>query len=239
MKYKRGNLAIVMLAGLIILMSTACLLNLSISDKAAVKQQYERMENRYIAESGVDVAIGFFENYIANQIYSLEYVKTDTGYILDDRFSPYLIDDIRLAENSDSVNIAIVENEANAYMSNIGFIDFKRDNGISIDINTFSQKDNFKISRLCIDNGFAESNTAGGSASFSVSSRINPIYLTVKVRYKSGEVICNVRLENIVVKRQQFKPLYNVGDSGNVQVRTDTSNIKIIYDNYQNYRYEG
>lgn len=238
MKYKPANIAVILLASLIILMTTISLFAITISDKYMMKTQTERFENRYIAESGIDIAVGFFENYIANQTYSLEYVKTDTGYVLDDDFSPYLPEDIRLSENGDSVSIDIVNHETNSYMANIGFLEFKRSAGINLSVNTFNAKENFKISRLCIDDGFVESNSTGNSSLFSVSSRINPIYLTVRCQYKGGEVLCNVKMENILIKRQPFKQLDYIGESANIQVQIDTSNIKITYENYQNYKYD-
>lgn len=237
MRKKRGNMNVVLLVSLVVLLSGAAIISMAVSSKFNSKAAYERIDNRYIAESGIDLAVGLFQSYITNQQFILTYTKNGDGsYSVVDELSPYLLDDIRLSDNKESVPVELVESESNNYLSSIGYLDFKRENGVELYVNIFSNKDNFKLSRMCIEPDFLISRHTEDSNLFTVKSKINPVYLTVKSKYKGGEVLCNVVVENLYVTRQPFHSIQTPGDLANVDVRIDTSQAAVKYENYQNYK---
>lgn len=236
MTRKKAGIHIVLLVGLVTVCAGAAILSIGISGKYHAKENYERMENRYIAESGVELALGLFLNYLDNQDYVMQYQRNeDGGYEITDAYAPYLIDDIRQLEDADSIPIRLVETDSCDYLSSVGYLDFKRGSGISFELNTFSQKENFKLSRLCIDPGFVVSRIAESNE---VKSRMNPIYADVKVQYKGGEVTCKIRISGILAQRSPFYAI-SIGEAGSVSAKLDTSKVKADYINFQNYRRTG
>lgn len=229
---KRASISFVLLVSLVILCGGAAIFNITIASRYNAKTEYERIENRYIAESGVDLAIGLFINYLSNQDYVLAYTQNEDGsFNVFDEYSPYLLDEIKASENSDTVPINLVATESADYLSSIGYLDFKRDNGIELSVNTYGQRDNFKLSRLCIEPGFLVSK---GSEITTVKSKINPIHIAVKSKYKGGEVLCNLQITDLYMTRQPFRST-GTGRVSSISVGIDTTKVKLIYDNYQNY----
>lgn len=232
---KKASISFVLLVSLVILCGGAAIFNIAMASRYRAKTEYERIENRYIAESGIDLAVGLFISYLSNQDYVLAYSQNGDGncQVLDE-YSPYLLDEIKMAENSDSVSIDLIATESADYLSGIGYLDFKRGNGIELFISTYEQKDSFKLSRLCIEPdlliGRHDEETI-------VKSKINPIYLTVKSTYKGGEILCNVQISDLYIIRQSFKE--SADEISNVSAGIDTSYAKIIYENYQNYGRSG
>ena len=236
---QKGNISIVLLCGLIVMLTGAAITMQAVNSKYEARTSYERIENRYIAESGIDMAAGLFQNYLSNQKYILTYTKNEDGSCsLIDAYSPFLIDEIKESDNTDIVSIDLVSTESADYLSSIGFLDFIRGSGIEVSINTFHQKENFKLSRLCVEPNFIVSASYENTSIFHVKSKINPIYLTLKSRYKGGEVLCNVEISNIYVVREPFKEI-NVGEIASVEAHIDIINAKVNYENYQNYRVKG
>lgn len=230
---KKAGIHIVLLTALVTICGGAVILSISLSGKYQAKEDYERIANRYIAESGADLAMGLFLNYLDNHDYAVQYQRNEDGsYEITDAYAPYLIDDIRFLENADNIPIRLVETEACDYLSSIGYIDFKRGKGISFLLNTFAEKDNFKLSQLSIDPGFVVSRSVESNE---VESRINPLYADITVRYKGGEVICKVKFSDIAVRRSPFYPL-SIGEFGSISAKLDTSKVKVDYINFQNYR---
>jgi hypothetical protein len=234
MKFRQANISIVLLISLVVILSGATIVVLGINSKYNAKVSYERIENRYIAESGIDLSVGLFLNYLSNQDFVLSYTKNEDGsYSVIDDYSPYLLPEISFMENRDNVALNLIENESKAYLVSIGFLDFMRDNGIEVSINTFNNKDNFKLSRMCIAHDFLISNDLG--AGNACQSKINPIFLTVKSKYKGGEVLCNVEIANINVVRDPFEEI-EIGEQASIKAHIDINSHKISYNNYQNYR---
>jgi hypothetical protein len=164
----------------------------------------------------------------------LSYTKNEDGsYAVIDDYSPYLLPEIRLSENRDNISLDLIENESTAYLVSIGFLDFLRDNGIEVSINTFNNKENFKLSRMCIEHDFLISKDMG--ASTVCQSKINPIFLTVKSKYKGGEVLCNAEIANLNIVRDPFEEI-EIGEQASVKAHIDINSHKISYNNYQNYR---
>jgi hypothetical protein len=234
MKFRQANISIVLLISLVVILSGATIVVLGINSKYNAKVSYERIENRYIAESGIDLSVGLFLNYLSSQDFVLSYTKNEDGsYSVIDDYSPYLLPEIKLSENKDSITLDLIKNESKAYLVSIGFLDFMRDNGVEVSINTFNNKDSFKLSRMCIEHEFLISNDLGvGNA---CQSKINPIFLTVKSKYKGGEVLCNVEIANINVVRDPFEEI-EIGEQASVKAHIDINYHKILYNNYQNYR---
>jgi hypothetical protein len=234
MKFRQANISIVLLISLVVILSGATIVVLGINCKYNAKVSYERIENRYIAESGIDLSVGLFLNYLSNQDFVLSYTKNEDGsYSVIDDYSPYLLPEIRLSENRDNIALDLIENESTDYLVSIGFLDFLRDNGIEVSINTFNNKDNFKLSRMCIEYDFLVNNDLGSGTD--CQSKINSIYLTIKSKYKGGEVLCNVEIANLNIIRDPFEEI-EIGEQASVKARIDINSRKVSYNNYQNYR---
>lgn len=232
---KKASISFVLMVSLVILCGGAAIFNIAAVSRYRAKTEYERIENRYIAESGIELAIGLFMNYLSNQDYVLAYSQNSDGSVqVLDEYSPYLLDEIKMAENSDDVLIDLVSTESADYLSGIGYLDFKRGNGIELSISIYEQKDSFKLSRLCIEPYFL---IGRDNEVATVKSRINPIHLTVKSTYKGGEVLCNVQISDLYISRQPFKA--SADELSSVPAGIDTSYAKIIYENYQNYGRSG
>ncbi|GEM_PF-3821448 len=92
---KQANISFVLLVASLAVLSGAALLGVCVSSRYNTKTEYERLNNRYIAESGVDTAIGLFINYLENQDYVLAYTQLGDGsYIAQDQYAPYLLPEI-------------------------------------------------------------------------------------------------------------------------------------------------
>lgn len=229
---KKASISFVLLVSLVVLCGGAAIFSIVTASRYNAKTEYERMENRYIAESGIYLAVGLFINYLSNQDYVLAYSQNEDGsFHVIDEYSPYLLDEIKASENSDSVSIDLVATESADYLSGIGYLDFKRENGIELSVSTYGQKDSFKLSRICIEPYFLISRKEEASP---VKSKINPIYLTVRSKYKGGEVLCNVVISDLYISRQPFRSV-TAGRTSSVSAGIDTTRVKVVYDNYQNY----
>lgn len=232
MKKKRANISFVLLVSLVVLFAGAAILAIASNGKYNSKSEYKRLENRYIAESGIDLAAGLFVNYLDNQDYVLPYTKNADGSVsITDEYTPYLIDEIRTQADTDSVKLDLIDTETADYLASIGYLDFKRGKGIEVLINIFGLSERFKLSQICTEPDFLLDQNREGNK----RSKIRPIYLTVKSTYKGGEVISNIIIENIYAVRKPYLDL-QAGETGSVSAWLDTSAASIIYDNYQNYR---
>lgn len=236
MKRKKGNINIVLLIALVAVLGSSVITGLAVKGKYDSKAAYSRIKNRYIAESGIDLSVGLFLNYLANQEFILTYTKNEDGsYSLSDAYSPYLLYEIRESDSIDAIPISAISAECNSYLSSIGYLDFSRNNGVEIYLSTFYNKDNFKLSRLCISPNFVLERTSTGNES---QSLINPMYLNIKSSYKGGEVMCNTEISNIYVVRDAFGEI-EVGEMANVTAYIDVTACVVQYQNFQNYRRVG
>lgn len=229
---KKASISFVLLVSLVILCGGAAIFNIATASRYNARTEYERTANRYIAESGIDLAGGLFLNYLSNQDYVLAYAQNDDGsFNVVDEYSPYILDEIKASENSDAVSINLIATESVDYLSSIGYLDFKRGNGIELSVSTYNQKDSFKLSRLCIEPNFLISK---GNETATVKSKINPIHVTIKSTYKGGEVLCNMQITDLYIIRRPFRST-DTGRMASVSAGIDTTNAKMVYDNYQNY----
>ena len=226
---KKGNIAFSILIVLFVMCIGAVVISLAASSRDNARVQYERLSNRYIAESGVDMSVGLLVNYIGNRELTATYKADEDGkcYMVED-YMPYLLDEI---ENSDDENVGIdiVASETRDYLSSIGYVDYKKDGSLTLSIDV-TDKENFKISNLCIEPDFV---TDTGSDK-DRKSKLRPIFVTVKTNYPNGNVLCNVKLSDIYAKREAFEEL-NENEIGNCKIELDVNEIKIEYINYQNY----
>lgn len=178
------------------------------------------------------MAVGLFLRYLDNQDYALSYQNTGGTYSATDAYAPYLLHEIQKSENTDSVSLSLVERETNDYLSSIGFLDFSRYGGVEVALRTMNDMHSFKLSRLCIDPGFVVGNSGETDE---VRSRMNPIYITVKSKYKGGEVLCDVQISGIYAIRKPFAEI-SPGETASVEAWIDASQAKAEYQSYQNYR---
>ena len=229
---KKGSISLVLLISLVVLLSGAAVATLAANEKYRAKEAYARIENRYIAESGIDMALGLFLRYLDHQEYAVAYQNTGGSYAITDAHAPYLIHEIQESENTDNVSLDLVARETNDYLSSIGFLDFSRSGGVEVALRTMDDMQRFKLSRLCIDPGFI----VGGSGEPSeVRSKINPIYVTIKSKYKGGEVLCTIQISDIYVVRKPFAAV-SLGEPASVEAWIDASDAKTEYQSYQNYK---
>ena len=135
-------------------------------------------------------------------------------------------------EDEDDVLIDIVSSEARDYLKSIGYFDFKKSDSIRVYVSTNGDKENLKLTNLCSTPDFLVS--YGNDTGKSNKSLLNPIFVTVKTDYPGGNILCNVKLSNIYIKRGEFEET-QPGEMGNVTAFLDTSEIKTEYINYQNY----
>ena len=234
---KRGNISFVAFAALIVVCCGAALLTVASGSKYNAKKEYQRMEERYIAESGIDTATGLFLSYLSNRDLVLAYTKSEDGVLsVIDEFVPYLADEIKYSDDED-VQIKIVENEARDYLAGIGFLDYIRDESIQLCINTFGNKEGLKLSEMCTEYDFLLS-LPGDDNDENRRSRLKPIYLTVKSKYLGGEVTASIKISNLYAEREAF-PDIGEGETGSVIAFIDTDNAEIEFENYQNYRSVG
>ena len=229
---KKANIGFTVLIALIIVCCGAAVLSIAGNSKYNAKTEYQRIEDRYIAESGVDLSVSLFLNYLSNKDLVLAYTKNeDGGYGVIDDYSPYLLEEIRMSEETDIVPINIIENESKDYLAGVGFLDYINNGTIEFSINTFGDKESFKLSRMCTEYDFLLS-LSGDDAE--KRSMLKPVFLTVKTKYRGGEVMANIKISNLYAVRVPFDETED--DIASVKAYIDASNAIIEYENYQNYR---
>lgn len=229
---KKANIGFTVLIALIIVCCGAAVLSIAGNSKYNAKTEYQRIEDRYIAESGVDLSVSLFLNYLSNKDLVLAYTKNeDGGYGVIDDYSPYLLEEIRTSEEKDIVPINIIENESKDYLAGVGFLDYINNGTIEFGVNTFGDKESFKLSRMCTEYDFLLS-LSGDDAE--KRSMLKPVFLTVKTKYRGGEVMANIKISNLYAVRVPFDETED--DIASVKAYIDTSNAIIEYENYQNYR---
>lgn len=229
---KKANIGFTVLIALIIVCCGAAVLSIAGNSKYNAKTEYQRIEDRYIAESGVDLSVSLFLNYLSNKDLVLAYTKNeDGGYGVIDDYSPYLLEEIRTSEETDIVPINIIENESKDYLAGVGFLDYINNGTIEFGVNTFGDKESFKLSRMCTEYDFLLS-LSGDDAE--KRSMLKPVFLTVKTKYRGGEVMANIKISNLYAVRVPFDETED--DIASVKAYIDVSNAIIEYENYQNYR---
>jgi hypothetical protein len=232
---KKGNLTFVALVSLLAICCGAAILNLSANSKYNAKTDYERIQARYIAESGVDMATGLFINYLSNQEYALMYTKNENDdYTVIDRYSPYLLNEIR-DTTEDYIKLELLENECKDYLAAVGFLDFMNKNSIEIKLTTFGDVNRLKLTQMCTQPDFLLETLKTESISENRKSKMNPIFLNISAKYKGGEVTANVKISNLYAVRRPFIPVEN-NEKGSVEAWIDTDSAIIEFENYQNYR---
>ena len=230
MNKKKGSIAISVFTALLVICAGAIILNICAASKYNAKSEYEKIKNRYIAESASDTSVSLLLNYIENREMVLEYEKhSDGSFSVISEYSPYLLDEIKSAI-TDEVEISLVSTETKNYLLSAGCIDFMReDSELSIKVKTFGDKEKFRISEMCIDPDFllSASQEAPGTEK---RSKLHPIYITVRSKYNSGEVKSSIVIDNLYAVRGAFKE-----SESNCPCRIDASSAIIKYENYQNY----
>ena len=230
---KKASLGFTMLIALIVVCCGAAVLSVAGNSKYNAKTEYQRIEDRYTAESGVDLAVGLFLNYLSNRDLVLAYTKNeDGGFSVLDDYSPYLLNEIRLSEDEDIVPIELIENESKDYLAGIGFLDYINNGTIRIGVNTFGDKDSFKLSRMCTEYDFLLSLSGDETER---KSKLKPVFLTVNAKYRGGEVMANIKLSNLYAVRKAFSDTED-GEIASVRAYIDITDAIIEYENYQNYR---
>lgn len=229
---KKANIGFTVLIALIIVCCGAAVLSIAGNSKYNAKTEYQRIEDRYIAESGVDLSVSLFLNYLSNKDLVLAYTQNeDGGYGVIDDYSPYLLEEVRTSEETDIVPINIIENESKDYLAGVGFLDYINNGTIEFGVNTFGDKESFKLSRMCTEYDFLLS-LSGDDAE--KRSMLKPVFLTVKTKYRGGEVMANIKISNLYAVRVPFDETED--DIASVKAYIDVSNAIIEYENYQNYR---
>ena len=231
---KKANLSFTVLITLLVICCGAALLTVVGNSKYNAKSEYEKVETRYITESGIDMSVGLFLNYLSNRDLALTYTKKEGGgYSVISDYSPYLLDEIRTSMGMDIVRVGIIENECKDYLASVGFLDFLNEGSIEVAVYIYGDKESFKITQMCTQPEFllSKDEETGGNK----KSRINPIFLTVRAKYRGGEIIADVKISEIYAVRTAFSDV-EIGEMGSVPAWIDTSSAKIEYENYQNYR---
>lgn len=228
---KKANISFAVFTALLVICCGAALINVSMSSKYNSKTEYQRTKNRYIAECGIDTAVGLFINYLDNRDMEVSYLKNEDGcFTVNDAFSPYVLDEIK-DKDTDSVSIDIVAKETRNYLISIGYLGYSKFGDVELKVNTFSQNDKFKLSSMCIEPDFLISKTLETEEQ---KSMLKPIYLTVTSTYNNGTVVCNVKISGLYAVRNPY-PNIDVDEMGSVSAHIDTRNVKIEYESYQNY----
>ena len=229
---KKASIGFTVIIALIIVCCGAAVLSIASGSKYNAKTEYQKIEDRYISESGVDLSVGLFLNYLENKDLVLAYTKNeDGGYGVIDDYSPYLLEEIRTSEDVDVVPIPIVENESKDYLAGVGFLDYINNGTIEFGINTYGDKESFKLSRMCTEYDFLLSVSDDGTEK---RSKLKPVFITVKTKYRGGEVMANVKISNLYAVRVPFDETEE--DIASIHAYIDTIEAKIEYENYQNYR---
>lgn len=76
---KKANIGFTVLIALIIVCCGAAVLSIAGNSKYNAKTEYQRIEDRYIAESGVDLSVSLFLNYLSNKDLVLAYTQNEDG----------------------------------------------------------------------------------------------------------------------------------------------------------------
>ena len=226
MMKKKGNITFAAFLVLIVVCCGGVLLNVAANSRYNTKTEYVRLKNRYLAEGGIDTAVGLFINYLENRDLEISYKMTEDGYEVDDNLMPYLLDELKDTDD-ENVLIALVSNEATSYLSSSGY--FAMPGSIKLYVNNLSGSEGFKLSRMCKDADFLISETTGVKKSV-----LNPVYLTVMSEYRNGRAEAMVKISGLKAARDEFAVL-SKGDEGSVPGYIDTSGVQIEYVNYQNY----
>ena len=111
------------------------------------------------------------------------------------------------------------------------YLDYINNGTIEFEINTYGDKESFKLSRMCTEYDFLLSMSDDGTEK---SSKLKPVFITVKSKYRGGEVMANVKISNLYAVRVPFDETDE--DIASIHAYIDTSNAVIEYENYQNYR---
>lgn len=229
MNKKSANITVSVFAALLVICAGAIILNLSAVSKYNAKIGYEKIKCRYIAESAADTAVALLLSCMENRETVLEYEAfPDGSFSVLSEYSPYILDEIKTAEEDDA-EISLVSTETKNYLLSSGCIDFMReDSKISVKVKTFGNKEKFRIAEMCTEPDFllGDKSIENGKK----RSRLKPIYVTVQSKYNSGEVMCSIVIGNLYAEREAFKE-----NAANCLCRIDTSNAEIKYENYQNY----
>lgn len=230
MNKKKGSIAISVFTALLVVCTGAIILNICVSSKYNSKTDYERIKNRYIAESASDTSVSLLLNYIENREMVLEYeMHSDGSFSVLSEYSPYLLDEIKTAA-TDEVEVDLISTETKNYLLSSGCLDFMReDSELSIKVKTYGDKEKFKITEMCTEPDFLLSDESEEEDT-KKRSKLNPIYITVKSKYNSGEVKSSIVIDNLYAVRGAFKE-----NETNCPCHIDTSNAEIKYENYQNY----
>ena len=229
---KEANIGFTVLVALVVICCGAAVLSIASNSKFNAKTEYRRIEDRYIAESGVDLSLGLFLNYLSNKDIVLAYTKNEEGgYNVIDDYSSYLLEEIRISDDEDAVSIDLVENESKDYLAGVGFLDYINDGSIEFLVNTYGDKESFKLSRMCTEYDFLLSVTDDETER---RSKLKPIFVTVKTKYRGGEVMANIKISNLYAVRMPFEETDE--ELASITAYIDTAECVIEYENYQNYR---
>lgn len=229
---KKASIGFTALIALIIVCCGAAVLSISGNSKYNAKTEYRRLEDRYISESGIDLSVSLFLNYLSNKDLVLAYTKNeDGGYGVIDAYSPYILEEIRISEEGDVVPVHLIASESKDYLAGVGFLDYIGNGTIEFGINTYGDKESFKLSRMCIEHDFLISESDEDSEQ---RSKLKPIFITVKTKYRGGVVMANVKISNLYAVRTPF--VETDEEIASISAYIDTAESIIEYENYQNYR---
>ena len=229
---KKASIGFTASIALIVVCCGAAVLSVASNSKYNSKTEYQRIEERYIAESGVELSLGLFLNYLENKDLVLAYTQNEGGgYSVIDSLSPYLLEEIRVSEDADVVPVPIIENESKDYLAGAGFLDYISDGTIEFGINTYGNKEEFRLSRMCTEYDFLLSLS---DETEERRSKLRPIFLTVKAKYRGGVVMANVKISNLYAVRIPFEE--SDDEISSIRAYIDTADAMIEYENYQNYR---
>ena len=229
---KKASIGFTVIIALIVVCCGAAVLSVASNSKYNAKTEYQRLQDRYIAESGVELSLGLFLNYLENKDLVLAYTQNEGGgYSVIDSLSPYLLEEIRVSEDADVVPVPIIENESKDYLAGAGFLDYISDGTIEFGINTYGNKEEFRLSRMCTEYDFLLSLS---DETEERRSKLRPIFLTVKAKYRGGVVMANVKISNLYAVRIPFEE--SDDEISSIRAYIDTADAMIEYENYQNYR---
>ena len=227
---KRANITFAVFATLLVICCGAVLINTAATSRYNSKTEYMRIRNRYIAECGIDTAIGLFVNYLENRDFEIAYFKDeyDDCCVIDDDLSPYLLDEI-YKSTSEETEIDIVSKETENYLTSLGYIEYAKSGDISLAVHTLMQPEKFKLSQMCEEPDFLIS-----QRNENAKSKLRPIYLSVSSKYLNGEVLCSVKIDNLYAVRKNFTEL-DAKDRGSIEAYIDVSDVTVEYESYQNF----
>lgn len=233
---RQGSIQIVLLTSIVVLLVGSAAVATAIQSKLAERENYLRLENRYIAESGIELAAGAFLNYLGNTEYVLSYMRLPDGsYEIPNQLAPYILDEFASAGTADTVPLTALEKETEDYLVSIGCFDYMETGGIQIAIHNFNNNERFRLSQICVEPDFL----LGDAGESGIRrSKISPIYLTVKARYQGGEVLCNIEVSNVYIWREAFTE-DSVEIPASVRAGIDMQYVTVQVKNYQNYRTKG